>query len=304
MNISSKFVKTIFVSVPAFMDEELPSTISDMLAKAKIPTRLIVSVLSQDQDDGHPELSQIFDRYGAKYIYNKINYKESFGVGFARAKIQSDLKPDYDYYFQIDSHSRFVDDWDIKIINDYNRMLTLYQKDFIISSYPFAYEYDDSGNEIFIDDIYPTAVKIVESKNPMLRFEAKYCQYLGGIYGIETGYFCAGMAFGPTELFMKVPYDTSIYFNGEEQSMSVRFFDKGIDIIAPPRNYIYHDYVGKKRKRNWEKNEELFASNDGFSIKRVNDLFDGAIDDIFKLDHGMLSYIDFYAKFVLGPEND
>ena len=284
------------------MDLELYRTVEDLFYKAANPGLVYVSIFSQD--DEHPDLSPIFEKYNiTDFNYEKIDYRDSSGVGFARSQTQKNLSEKYKYYLQIDSHTRFKHGWDTMMINDYEKMHSHWGP-MIASSYPPAYEYDSDGEETFIDnDGEVPLVKIVESPNKQIRFESKYCYNPEPRYGSESGYYCAGQVFGYVKYIMQVAYDPSMYFNGEEQTMSVRFFDKGIKIIAPPRTYIYHDYVGSKRKRNWDKVEK-WKYFDGFSVKRLNDVFDGVATDVLSLENGIRSYIDFWDRFVLPPEYD
>lgn len=275
-----KVVDSIFVSVASFRDAELTNTIYHLLSQAKDLSKIHVCVLSQDEDDKHPKLENIFDLFGVlDYTYKKINYQDSSGVGYARNYIQDFIKPEHDFFFQIDSHSMFVQDWDQMLIEDYKKCLNVWGKEIILTSYPLGYDYDEYGNTYPSKSENPTAVKVVLSDNKNLRYGCQYTGYVGEEFGMITGYFCAGMVFGKTEFFLSTRYDPNIYFNGEEQTLSIRFYEKGINLIAPPRNYIYHDYSGKKRKRQWDGEQEKHIKLDQASVKRIEDFYECRIDD-------------------------
>lgn len=282
MLISSRVTNNIYISIASYMDEELYATVDSLYRNASKPQNLYISILSQDTD--HPDLQPIFDEFKIKnFSYDKINYKLSRGVGFARYITQQKLSLKYKYYLQIDSHTRFEKNWDTRLISDYERLQKVWGK-FIFSSYPPAYEYVNDEVVLIQNGRVPPVVKIVNNDS-FCKFEARYTDYFGGTQGQRTGYFCAGLAFGYTKYFLQVPYDPNIYFQGEEQTMSVRFFERAIDIVCPPDLYLYHDYVGLKRKRHWDTNK---AQKDlqGPSSDRVELILDGFMQDRYSLLEG------------------
>lgn len=285
--------KTIYVSIASYMDQELYATVDSLFRNAKRPKNIFLSVFSQDIT--HPDLQPIFDEFGIKsFQYDKINYVLSRGVGFARAHTQKKLSPRYRYYLQVDSHTRFEQDWDTRLINDYEVGQRKWGK-YIYSSYPPGYEYKNNKVVFIENDRIPPAVEIKPTLD-FRHFEAKYCNYVGGTQGQLTGYFCAGLAFGYTNYFLEVPYDPNIYFQGEEQTMSVRFFEKGTKIVAPHDLYLYHDYVGTKRKRQWETNtsREQMQKN---SEDRVDLILRGYMRDKYSLDlESFIMFSDTYIK--------
>jgi hypothetical protein len=275
-----KVVDSIFVSIASFRDAELTNTLYSLLSQAKDLGKIHVCIFSQDEDDKHPKLENLFDLFGVSdYTYKKINYVDSSGVGYARNYIQDFIKPEHDFFLQIDSHSRFAEHWDEMLVDDYKKCYSNWTSEIILTSYPQGYVYDEYGNTYSDKFERPTAVKGVISESETLRYNCKYTEYIGEDFGMLTGYFCAGMVFGKTESFLNTRYDPCIYFNGEEQTLSIRFYEKGVKLIAPPRNYIFHDYSGKKRKRQWDGDQEAHIKNDQASAQRLNDFYTGNLAD-------------------------
>lgn len=241
---------SIYLSVASYMDSELETTIKSLLKNTKHLNRLFVYIFSQDKN--HPDLESLFSKYNFNnYIYHKVGPEEAKGVGFARSKAQSKLSSDFQYYMQIDSHTQFNKHWDSEIIKDYERNLSTWG-DYVFTSYPQAYIYENNVPvKLYLKDP-PPIVGIKKSSELIQRYEAKYIAYKGNDVGQETGYFCAGLAFGYSKFFQEVPYDPNIYFQGEEQTLSIRFFEKGIKLVCPPQVYIFHNYDGDKRLRHWE----------------------------------------------------
>ena len=270
----------IYVSIASYRDKELGLTVFDILSKCSNPKRLVISILSQDEDDKHPKLESIFDFFNVdEYFYERVHFTKSTGVGYARSKTQSHLSEKYRYYLQVDSHSQFIQDWDLKLVEDYERLLPIWG-DHILTSYPGTYLYTDHGNIKVADSDVPTSLSIIISENKDLKYEPKYKDYVGGDVGDCHGYFCAGLAFGYSKHFLKVPYDSKIYFNGEEQTLSIRFFCNGIKLVAPPRNYVYHHYTGAKRLRHWEDNPGWEKWDEAGKL-RLHDFYNNAISDTF-----------------------
>lgn len=275
-----KMVDSLFVSIASFRDKELTNTLYSLLSQAKDLSKIHVCILSQDEDDKHPKLENLFDLFNvSNYTYKKINYLSSTGVGYARNYIQSFIKPEHDFYLQIDSHSRFVENWDQLLIEDYNKCLNYWGDDIILTSYPYGFVYDDFGNFKCADFDKPHTVKAVSFKNNFISYNCANTEYTGEDRGMLTGYFCGGLAFGKSQTFIDTPYDPEIFFYGEEQTLSIRFYEKGVKLIGPPRNYIYHDYEGSRRKRQWDGDVENYLINEKRSEQRMVSFCNGKILD-------------------------
>ena len=83
-------VDSLFVSIASFRDKELTNTLYSLLSQAKDLNKIHVCILSQDEDDKHPKLENLFDLFNvSNYTYKKTNYLSSTGVGYARNYIQS-----------------------------------------------------------------------------------------------------------------------------------------------------------------------------------------------------------------------
>ena len=239
---------TIFVSIASYRDLELVPTVENLLKMAKNPQNIYISLVVQDQR--FPDFSKLFSDYGILgYSYEKIFYTNAKGVGYARSLAQKPISDFHKYYLQIDSHTRMIQDWDYWMIKDHKMITEIWGRS-ILSSYPPAYKILSDGSYT-VDNGYVPVLRI-EPSNDAVKFNAKYFEYKIDVSnGYRSGYFAAGQAFGLAKDFYETPYDPDIYFWGEEQTLSLRFYEKGINIICPPRNYLFHDYDGSRRIRHW-----------------------------------------------------
>jgi len=107
----SKEMDKIFIQIASYRDPELVPTIRDCIAKAKYPERLTFGICWQrDETESLAEFASdsrftIIDKY----------WSESKGLCWARSLIQKLWKGEK-YTLQLDSHHRFLQDWDEELI--------------------------------------------------------------------------------------------------------------------------------------------------------------------------------------------
>lgn len=273
----------IYVSIASYRDTELTDTVYNLLKQAKNPERIFLYIFSQD--DSHPKLNNILDLFNVKdFIYNKVHFSEARGVGYARHITQKNLSLNFKYYLQIDSHTRFIKNWDEELITDYEKTKTFWKCNIIFSSYPLPYTYNKNGNEQLSNSDNANVAELQEVDNQAL-YKINYEEQVVDEYGVWHGHFCAGFAFGLSEYFLKVPYDPLLYFEGEEHLMSIRFFYNDIKIIAPYKSYCYHHYYGiDTRIKHWE-TDSNWGKYNTISLQRIKDFFEFKKLGIYGIDN-------------------
>ncbi len=113
----------IFIQIASYRDPQLVPTLKDMIANAKKPKNLVFSIARQfSETDGFDNLDEF--REDKRFKILDIPYQESRGVCWARNLTQQ-LYDGEGYTMQIDSHMRFVKDWDEILI----KMIKGLQKD-------------------------------------------------------------------------------------------------------------------------------------------------------------------------------
>ena len=113
----------IFVQIASYRDPQLIPTIENMLENAKKPKNLVIGIARQySESDGFDNLDKY--REDKRFRILDIPYQEAKGVCWARHLVQQ-LYDGETYTLQIDSHMRFVKDWDDILI----KMIKGLQKD-------------------------------------------------------------------------------------------------------------------------------------------------------------------------------
>ncbi|HMA48318.1 MAG TPA: GlcNAc-transferase family protein, partial [Magnetospirillaceae bacterium] len=234
----------LFVSIAAYRDRDCVNTIADLFAKARWPDRLSVGVcwqfLSPDDDDCDP-----LGEHRDQCRILRFDISEAEGACWARHQVQS-LWRGEDYVLQIDSHMRFVEHWDEKLL----AMLAACDSPRpVLSNYPAAFTppnqidsqvvsvlnaagFDDDGIlKLGSEGLAPADVPDVPQ---------------------PTAFVGAGFIFGPSAWITDVPYDPYLYFQGEEITLAARLYTHGWDIFVPSDVLAYHDYNNRPdRPKHW-----------------------------------------------------
>lgn len=264
----------IFIQIASYRDPQLVPTIEDMIAKAKNPENLVFGLCWQydetepvDMFDGNPQ-----------FRVSKHHYTESQGLGWAR-HITNTLYDGEEYTLQIDSHHRFVQDWDSIVLEDFNQALMIADKP-IITTYctPFDPTQDESTwNEVpclmsqyeFSSDkllmSMPWYIRDYKERKKVIR-----ARTISGHFYFTYGKFVT-----------EVPYDPDIYFGGytEETTLSVRAFTNGYDFFSPYRMIMWHEYTRSYRPKHWDdhgkesQTKKTSGERDIFARNKTRQLF-------------------------------
>lgn len=237
----------IFVQIASYRDPELIPTIDDMITKAKNPNNLTFGICWQYDET---EDINIFDGK-ANFRISKHHYSESQGLGWARNKTNQ-LYRGEKYTLQIDSHHRFVQDWDEIVLQDYKQALKVSKKP-IITTYCTPFNPKDCSCKY---DPTPCLMSQYEfSADKLLMSMPWYIQdYKERTKVIRARTLSGHFFFVDGKFIEEVPYDPDIYFGGytEETTLSVRAFTKGYDFFSPYRMVMWHEYTRNYRKKHWD----------------------------------------------------
>ncbi len=275
---------TIFVSIAAYRDPELVPTLLDMFAKANAPENLHVGICWQYLEGEFPAPeTQIPFSDQCQFI--KIPADETEGTCWARHQVQT-LYQDEKFYFQIDSHMRFVEGWDSILIHMLNQCPA--EKPFL-SSYPPGYTLPDNFDPPHFTEMFPLGF----TSGGMVYFKG----YISPISEapetpIENPFVAAGFFFCEGKVVQEVPYDPHLYFDGEEITLSARLWTNGWMGYSPNAVVVYHLYNTDVTRSTWT-NREFRGKREALSMKRARYL----LGEQFAVSSDALMEID---KFGLG----
>jgi hypothetical protein len=251
---------TIFVSIASYRDNVCSTTIESLYSTAENPKNVFVGLCQQNNNNEDQDCINTNSPVISKYIKNirkiRIPHFEAKGPTWARY-LCSTLWDGEQYYFQIDSHTKFVKDWDTKCINMINMIKNsgLSQKP-VLSHYPK--EYSSYENDKFNDNErynVPRMCKSFFNKREMLSFMGAQIMNSNKI-PYNTPYLASGMFFCESYFLNELPYDPNLdyLFVGEEILHSIRFYTNGWDIYTPYENIIFHEYERKDKPKIWTDN--------------------------------------------------
>lgn len=245
-----KHNQNIFVQIAAYRDPELLPTLRDMLANAKHPENLKVCIAWQHSPD---DVWDTLDEYkdDPRFIILDIPHLESKGTCWARYLIQQQWT-DEAYTLQLDSHHRFVQDWDELLIGMIRDLQKAGHEKPLLTAYVTSYEphndptgrgqdpwwltfdrFTPQGAVFFIPSVVP------DWQNRTLPYPSRF---YSAHFGFTLGQFCK-----------EVPHDPNFLFHGEEISIAARAYTWGYDLFAPHRLCVYHEYTRTHRPRkSWD----------------------------------------------------
>ncbi len=248
---------SIFVSIASYRDPDCANTVRDLFRKASEPSRVWVGICLQWVPESDADCWPLAERPEQCRV-DAVHAAESGGACWARARAQA-LWAGEDYYFQIDSHMRFVDGWDALLLDMLGECDSSKP---VLSTYPLRFEPPD----VFQRDTYVTvAAKLFESGGVLVQKPESEAMSRAPARPSRSPFVAAGMLFLPARAMQETPYDPHLYFLGEEISLGVRLFTHGWDVFTPNRVVAYHDYTVKpSRPRHWDD-----TGDPGRSIQRA-----------------------------------
>jgi len=241
---------TIFVSVAAYRDPQLLPTLADCLAKARRPDRLRFGVCWQYGG----EIAASEQLQGEQFAVHFVDSRLSLGACWARSEIMK-LYRGEDWYLQLDSHHRFVQDWDLRLIEQ--AALTDSEKP-VLSTY--AAEFTPGAEASAPEQVTRMEFDRFTDEGAVL--------FRGGLIAeapagpVPARFVSAHFLFAPGSFVHEVPYDPELYFIGEEITLAVRAFTHGYDLFHPGLHILWHEYTRTGRAKHWDDH----TSESGISV--------------------------------------
>lgn len=247
--------RTIFVSIASYRDPLLWNTVKECLSNAERPDLLRFGIVDQNDEDAGGNLAHL--PFGQQIRYVNIKPRDSRGACWARS-IAFGLYDNEDYLLQIDSHMIFDHGWD-HILKTQLEELSVNNPKSILSCYPWAFEIENGQPVRKVSSQGTLALRLVPDStfaddSPVLKFHPLPQSSSSHYYAYELA---GGFLFTLGSFVNDVPYDPHLYFQGEEQNLTIRAYTHGWDMYHPRVIPLYHLYKKPERvegdaPRHWD----------------------------------------------------
>jgi len=231
----------IFVQIASYRDPELLPTIRDCINKAKYPENLTFGICWQrDENESMEEFE-----YDSRFKILDYHWSLSKGLCWARSEIQK-LWEGEEYTMQLDSHHRFLQDWDVELIKMMN--MTGSKKPIITS---YAGIYRPSDNQLLNVEPYMMVASNFTPGGTILFFPNEIPNWRTLEKPIPARFVSGHFFFTIGKHCEEYKYDPNIYFAGDEISLSIRSYTLGYDLFHPHKTVVWHEYTREGRVKHW-----------------------------------------------------
>ena len=248
----------------SYRDPVCNSTLKSLFDNAAEPKKVFVGICQQnDNKEDQDCLENYENNPNIKII--RIPHYEAKGPTYARY-LCSTLANGEEYFFQIDSHTKFVKDWDKKCKDMIKEIKNKKLSDKpVLSHYPKEISDYDKYDQTSKKDTQsvPRMCKSFFNNRDMLSFMGAEILNTNGDY-YQTPYVAGGMMFCETYFLDELPYDPYLpyLFVGEEILHSIRFYTNGWDVFTPKENIVFHEYTRSDKPKIWT--DQNYSDKDAF----------------------------------------
>lgn len=287
----------IFIQIASYRDPQLIPTIRDCIANAKHPENLHFCIAWQHaEEDIWDNLDEF--RTDSRFTIIDIPYQEAKGACWARSLIQR-LYNGESYTLQLDSHHRFVPNWDEECISMMKQLQQMGHEKPLLTTYASSFNPDNDPEEraqipwkMNFDRFIPEGAVFFLPSNI-----ENYEQLTAPI---PARFYSAHFAFTVGKFCQEVPHDPDYYFHGEEISIAVRAFTHGYDLFHPHKVIVWHEYTRKGRTKQWD-DDKTWGDRNKQSHLKNRKLFemDGEVKDVEfgRYDFGTVRTVEDYQKY-------
>ena len=272
-------MSSIFIQIPSYRDFELNKTIADAIDKASGTNCLSFGVHSCVLFAGEIEVKTDYPEWVAVHSATSIA-PQNIGLQQARY-IANEFYDGEEYYLQIDSHMRFVKDWDTILIDGIVKYQNMGLLKPLITQYPPAYTYEDDGTEKhhYVEPFYQCGIWFGENtqqfKDTLIPTQtakviSDNCGFIKSVSG--------GNIFTVGE-FSKIKPNQKIAFWGEEPLIAARAFTHGFDLVMPFAHsvcHLYHSqqqFAKSRRHHVWQDFPDIWGGMDAESKQEYKRIF-------------------------------
>jgi hypothetical protein len=287
----------IFIQIASYRDPQLLPTLKDCIANAENPDNLVFSITWQhSSEDKWDNLDEFKD--DSRFRIIDIDYKESKGACWARNKLQQNYNGE-EYTFQIDSHHRFIKNWDTELITMLKDLQTKGYEKPLLTSYISSFNPENDPAERNMTPWKMNFDRFIP-EGAVFFLPASIDDHKTRTEPIPARFYSAHFCFTLGQFVNEVPHDPEYYFHGEEISIAVRAYTWGYDLFHPHKIIAWHEYTRKGRTKQWD-DDKTWGQRNTNSHLRNRKLFemDGEVKDIdFGVyDFGNVRTLKDYEKY-------
>ena len=241
----------IYAQIPAYRDSELAATLRSLYAKAVQPQRLRVRVLWQ-RGPGDALPADVLALPNLEI--EAVPAAESQGCNWARRRLQAAWRNER-YTLLLDSHHRFVRGWDDLAVG----MLEQLRRDGVVKPLLTAYlpKYqpadDPAGRGRRPYKIYPLS-REEGVLTRLTSFPIRGWTTLAR--PVPADFLSLHFILADGRFNDEAPFDSAIYFFGDEVMASVRAFAAGYEMFHPHRIVGWHAYDRSRRVPHWAEHDD------------------------------------------------
>lgn len=251
----------IFVQIASYRDPELCKTVEHCISRAEFPDKLRFGIVNQYNKNDVFCLDIEKYKKDARFKILNVPFDESKGACWARSETNK-MYNNEEFMLQIDSHSRFTEKWDSRLIKSWEE---LNDEKAIYTSYPPSYDPSQS-EEKWVKK--PYIIHVYSIKNNLTKQRPRLMEnWQNRKIPYKARHVAAGFIFAKGSLINEIPYDPEFYFSGEETSLMIRFFTHGYNVYHPNDFFIWHYYTRKDQAKHW--NDQKTAHLTSKSLSRL-----------------------------------
>jgi hypothetical protein len=259
----------IFVQIPAYRDTELPATLRDLYRKAARPDQLRTCVVWQHEPD-ETLAGDIRDLPGVEII--DIAADQSQGCNWARTIAQQRWNGE-PFTLLLDSHHRFVRDWDKLVLAMYRQLLDMGVTKPLLTAYLPAYRPDTEpggrGKRPYM------MAPLSRDEGVLTRLTSYPIPFWTTLAEpLPAEFLSLHFVFAAGTFNTDVEFDPRIYFFGDELVTGLRAFTHGYNMFHPHRIIGWHCYDRGSRLPHWHDHPE-WQHRHQQSLALMRDLFSG-----------------------------
>lgn len=248
----------IFVQIAAYRDPQLLPTLRNMIEQAKFPESLVICIAWQhSKDDAWDTLDEY--RRDPRFKIIDIDYKESKGVCWARNAVQQ-LYASEAYTLQIDSHMRFVKNWDDILIRMLKGLQDSGYKKPLLTGYVSSFD-PDKDPEKRVKEPWRMVFDRFTPEGVVFFLPETIPNHKSLTGPIPARFYSAHFCFTLGQFSREVQHNPGYYFHGEEISIAARAYTHGYDLFHPHIVIAWHEYTRKGRTKHWDDYKEWWKKN-------------------------------------------